>query len=44
MTGVEMDYWTKWALALAYPLAFLLFASSLAEFWAWLDERERRGR
>ncbi|WP_267961053.1 hypothetical protein [Thermus caliditerrae] len=44
MTGVEMDYWTKWAVALAFSLGFVLSSYGLAGIWAWLDERKDRRR
>lgn len=42
--GAEMDYWTKWAVALAFSLGFVLSSYGLAGIWAWLEKRERSKR
>lgn len=42
MTGAEMDYWTKWAVALAFSLGFVLSSYALAGIWTRLEKEGRK--
>lgn len=36
------QYWTGWALALIFPLGYLLTVFGMAEILSWLKERKRK--